>query len=74
MCEGRLWQTSNLRRLRLGDEKKEEDRTNDRMKYNRLPYSTIHVMRHKSQRYIGPNYIARDNRMTLLIGLDMFPV
>ena len=28
-----IWQTSNLRRLRLGEEKKkEEERTNDRMK------------------------------------------
>jgi len=27
-----VWQTSNLRRLRLGEEKKEEERTNDRMK------------------------------------------
>ena len=34
-----VWQTSNLRRLRLGEEKKEERRTNDRMKYNGLSYS-----------------------------------
>jgi len=33
-----VWQTSNLQRLRLGEEKKEEEekeeRTNDRMKIN----------------------------------------
>ena len=27
-----VWQTSNLRQLRLGEEKKKEDRTDDRMK------------------------------------------
>jgi len=32
-------QTFNLQWLRLGEEKKEERRTNDRMKYNGLPYS-----------------------------------
>jgi len=39
-----VWQTSNLRRLRLGEEKKEEEeRTNDRMKiFHRA--TTITVM------------------------------
>ena len=32
-----VWQTSNLRRLRLGEEKKEEVTTGQ--KYNGLPYS-----------------------------------
>ena len=33
-----VWQTSNLRRLRLGEEKKKEEETT-RQKYNGLPYS-----------------------------------
>ena len=33
-----VWQTSNLRRLRLGEEKKEEEETTGQ-KYNGLPYS-----------------------------------
>jgi len=33
-----VWQTSNLRRLRLGEEKKEEEVTTGQ-KYNGLPYS-----------------------------------
>jgi len=36
-----VWQASNLRPLRLGEEKKkeEEERRNHRAKYNGLPYS-----------------------------------
>jgi len=36
-----VWQTFNLRRLRLGEEKekKEEERRNHRAKHNGLPYS-----------------------------------
>jgi len=37
-----VWQTSNLRPLRLGEErkkKKEEERRKHRAKYNGLPYS-----------------------------------
>jgi len=37
-----VWQTSNLRRLRLGEEKKEEKIETTGQKYNGLPY------------YIGP--------------------
>jgi len=33
-----VWQTSNLRRLRLGEEKKKEEVTTGQ-KYNGLPYS-----------------------------------
>jgi len=36
-----VWQTSNLRRLRLGDEKKEERKKEEQTtapKYNGLPY------------------------------------
>jgi len=33
-----VWQTSNLRRLRLGEEKKKKEETT-RQKYNGLPYS-----------------------------------
>jgi len=35
-----VWQTSNLRRLRLGEEKKEEEEQTTARKYNGLPYST----------------------------------
>jgi len=40
-----VWQTSNLRRLRLGEEKKKEERKKKEeettgQKYNGLPYST----------------------------------
>jgi len=34
-----VWQTSNLRRLRLGEEKKKEEVTTGQ-KYNGLPYCT----------------------------------
>ena len=34
-----VWQTSNMRRLRLGEEKQEEERRNHSAKYNGLPYS-----------------------------------
>jgi len=36
-----VWQTSNLRRLRLGEEKEEEERKKETtwQKYNGLPYS-----------------------------------
>jgi len=36
-----VWQTSNLRRLRLGEgkKKKEEEEETTRQKYNGLPYS-----------------------------------
>jgi len=35
-----VWQTFNLRRLRLGEEKKKEERKmKPRQKYNGLPYS-----------------------------------
>ena len=36
-CAVEVWQTSNLRRLRLGEEKKKEEER--RRKYNGLPYS-----------------------------------
>jgi len=38
-----VWQTSNLRRLRLGEERKKEERKKEvttGQKYNGLPYST----------------------------------
>jgi len=38
-----VWQTSNLRRLRLGEEKKKEERKKEEettgQKYNGLPYT-----------------------------------
>jgi len=40
-----VWQTSNLRLLRLGEEKKEEERKKKtRQKYNGLPWATITKM------------------------------
>jgi len=39
-----VWQTSNLRRLRLGEEKKEERKKKKEttgQKYNGLPYSQV---------------------------------
>jgi len=37
-----VWQTSNLRRLRLGEEKKEEEEEEERRKKNKPQHENIH--------------------------------
>jgi len=40
-----VWQTSNLRRLRLGEEKKKKKEETTGQKYNGLPYSITYGSR-----------------------------
>jgi len=47
-----VWQTSNLRRLRLGEEKKTEERKKPRQNYNGLSYS---IGDHKNEDYKHTN-------------------